>query len=89
MQWDHLVNAYEGHRYLPGANTEGRESRHFVFVREFASVVSLLQDKATALIEISDSVDRTVEELGQCPFTSDDFSALLNKIQKIVRRGST
>jgi dynein heavy chain 1 len=38
MQWDHLVNAYEGHRYLPGGSVDGRESRHFVFVREFASV---------------------------------------------------
>lgn len=43
MQWDHLVNAYEGHRFLPGSVTEGKENRHFLFVREFASVISLLQ----------------------------------------------
>lgn len=43
MQWDHLVNAYDGHRFLPGGTPDARESRHFVFVREFASVVSLLQ----------------------------------------------
>jgi dynein heavy chain 1 len=43
MQWDHLVNAYDGHRFVPGGAPDGRESRHFVFVREFASVISLLQ----------------------------------------------
>jgi len=46
-QWDHLVNAFEGHRYLPGGAADGRESRHFLFVREFASVVSLLQVRNT------------------------------------------
>jgi dynein heavy chain 1 len=76
MQWDHLVNAYDGHRYLPGAATDGRESRHVVFVREFASVVSLLQDKATALID----------ELGTCDFTTETFSRLLGQIQKTVSR---
>ena len=43
MQWDHLVNVYDGHRFLPGGAADGRENRHFLFVREFASVVSLLQ----------------------------------------------
>jgi dynein heavy chain 1 len=46
MDWDHLVNAFEGNRFLPGGATDGRESRHFAFVREFASVVSLLQVRA-------------------------------------------
>ena len=85
MQWDHLVHAYEGHRFLPGTS-DGRESRHFAFVREFASVVSLLQDKATTLIEISNDIHRIVEELGQCEFAQDAFSNLLSQIQKTVSR---
>jgi dynein heavy chain 1 len=89
MQWDHLVNAYDGHRYLPGAATDGRESRHFVFVREFASVVSLLQDKATALIEISTDISRIIDELGTCEFTHETFSRLLGQIQKTVSRDCT
>lgn len=83
MQWDHLVHAYEGHRFLPGA-ADGRESRHFAFVREFASVVSLLQDKTAALIEISADISRNVEELSKCDFDSDSFSKLLGQIQKTV-----
>jgi dynein heavy chain 1 len=84
MQWDHLVNAYEGHRLLPGNVTEGRENRHFLFVREFASVISLLQDKATALIEISDEINRSVDELQTCDFDSASFTKLLSQIQKVI-----
>lgn len=84
MQWDHLVNAYEGHRFLPGSVTDSRESRHFLFVREFASVVSLLQDKANALIEIYTDINRILEELAVCKYTPDTFSSLLGQIQKII-----
>ncbi|KAK4688349.1 dynein cytoplasmic 1 heavy chain, partial [Tremellales sp. Uapishka_1] len=84
MQWDHLVNAYDGHRFLPGGTPDARESRHFIFVREFASVVSLLQDKATALIEISTDISRIVEDLGTCDHTSNAFSSLLGQVQKTV-----
>ena len=84
MQWDHLINAYEGHRLLPGNVTEGRESRHFMFIREFASVVSLLQDKATAVIEITGDIARILEELSTCNFTTATFTGLLSQIQKTI-----
>ena len=53
MQWDHLVNAFEGHRYQAAGAADGRENRHLNFVREFASVVSLLQVRENALISIN------------------------------------
>lgn len=84
MQWDHLVNAYESQRFLPGS--DGRESRHFVYVREFASVVSLLQDKAAALLDISHDVSRVVEELGTCQYQTETFAGLLGQVQKTVSR---
>jgi dynein heavy chain 1 len=74
MQWDHLVNAYDGRG----------ESRHFVFVREFASTVSLLQDKTAALIDTLADIDKAVAELATCEYSSDAFSTLLGQIQKIV-----
>jgi hypothetical protein len=43
LRWDFFVNAYDTHRYLPAAGLDGRENRHIAFVREFASVVSVLQ----------------------------------------------
>lgn len=86
MHWDHLINAYDGHRLLSGG--DARESRHFVFVREFASVTSLFQDKAAAVIEIGHSIANLVEHLKTCPFTTDAFTDLLAQIQKTVRLSS-
>lgn len=84
MQWDHLINAYEGHRLLPGTVTEGRENRHFLFVRELASVISLLQDKAAASIEITGDITRVVDELATCDFEAPIFTGLLTQIQKKI-----
>ena len=42
IRWDHFVNSYDSaSRYVPSA--DGRDTRHIQFVREFASVVSVLQ----------------------------------------------
>ena len=40
IRWDHFVNQYDTTRY---AGPDGRDTRHIQFVREFASVVSVLQ----------------------------------------------
>lgn len=41
IRWDHLMNQYETSRYVSGA--DARDNRNVQFVREFASVVSILQ----------------------------------------------
>ena len=41
IKWDYFVNQYDAARYVPSA--DGRDNRHIQFVREFASVVSILQ----------------------------------------------
>ncbi|ORX39193.1 dynein heavy chain, N-terminal region 1-domain-containing protein [Kockovaella imperatae] len=69
MQWDYLTHG-------------GGESRHFLFVREFASSVSLLQDKTMALIEISAEISSTIQELETCGHEA--FPAHLNSIQKTI-----
>ena len=40
IRWDHFVNQYDTTRY---SGADGRDTRHIQFVREFASVVSVLQ----------------------------------------------
>ena len=40
IRWDHFVS-FDGSRYIP--SPEARDNRHIQFVREFASVVSVLQ----------------------------------------------
>ena len=41
IRWDYFVNQFDTARYVPTA--DGRDNRHVQFVREFASVVSVLQ----------------------------------------------
>lgn len=41
IKWDHFVSQYDAARYVPAS--DGRDQRHIQFVREFASVVSVLQ----------------------------------------------
>lgn len=41
IRWDYFVNQYDTSRFASGA--DARDNRHIQFVREFASVVSVLQ----------------------------------------------
>jgi len=41
IRWDHFVGQYDAARYVTTA--DARDNRHIQFVREFASVVSVLQ----------------------------------------------
>ncbi|KAF9519887.1 hypothetical protein BS47DRAFT_1370608 [Hydnum rufescens UP504] len=81
VRWDFFVNAFDTHRYLPAAGLEGRENRNLAFVREFAGVVSVFQDKTNSLIDSYKEINRVVEELSTCPFTTQAFAELIAKIQ--------
>jgi hypothetical protein len=41
IRWDYFVNQYDAARYVSSA--DGRDDRRVQFVREFASIVSVLQ----------------------------------------------
>lgn len=41
IRWDYFVNQYDRAGYVSGS--DGRDNRHIQFVREFASVISVLQ----------------------------------------------
>ncbi|KAG8800414.1 hypothetical protein FRC16_002934 [Serendipita sp. 398] len=86
LRWDYFVNAYDTHRYLPAAGLDGRENRHISFVREFASVVSILQDKTNSLVNSYKEINRVVEDLSTCPYNHDAFAELIGKIQAAVDR---
>jgi len=44
--WEHFVSQYDAARFV---SSDGRDTRHIQFVREFASVVSVLQVCAQVL----------------------------------------
>ncbi|THH27962.1 hypothetical protein EUX98_g6222 [Antrodiella citrinella] len=85
IRWDHFVNTFDSTtRYVPSA--DGRDTRHIQFVREFASVVSVLQDKTNNVIDLFKDIIRAVDELSTCSYTTEAFSDLLGKIQAAIDR---
>ncbi|KAF9235737.1 dynein heavy chain, N-terminal region 1-domain-containing protein [Melanogaster broomeanus] len=84
IRWDYFVNQYDTARFVSGA--DGRDNRHIQFVREFASIVSVLQDKTNSVIDLYRDILRAVEDLATCPYTHEAFSELLSKIQAAIDR---
>ena len=81
-RWEHFVS-----NFITSAALDGRESRHGVFVREFASVVTVFQDRCSALVHMHDEIMGVLEELAICPYNRGAFAALLDQVQKTVCRG--
>ncbi|EIM91855.1 cytoplasmic dynein heavy chain 1 [Stereum hirsutum FP-91666 SS1] len=84
IKWDHFVSQYDAARYVPAS--DGRDQRHIQFVREFASVVSVLQDKTNNVIDLYKDILRAVEDLSTCSYQSEVFSELLGRIQAAIDR---
>jgi hypothetical protein len=82
MRWDYFVNQYNTARYV--SSVDGRDNRHIQFVREFASVISILQDKTNSVIDLYKDILLAVEDLATCPYTNEAFSELLIEIQAAV-----
>jgi dynein heavy chain 1 len=82
IRWDYFVNQYDAARYVCSA--DGRDNQHIRFVREFASVVSILQDKTNGVIDLHNDVLRAVEVVATCQYTSKAFLEPLGKIQAAV-----
>ena len=80
--WDYFVNQYDAARYV--SSVGGRDNRHIQFVCEFASILSIFQDKTNSVIDLYKDLLRAVEDLATCPYTSETFSELLVKIQAAV-----
>ena len=80
LRWEWLVSTY-----LPSSTAiEGREGKHDAFVREFASVVAVFQDRTDALIEMNRDIEQTLDELASGDYVPEAFSKLLARIQETV-----
>ncbi|KAJ7366479.1 dynein heavy chain, N-terminal region 1-domain-containing protein [Mycena albidolilacea] len=85
IKWDYFVNQYDSTvRYVSSA--DGRDNRHIQFVREFASVISVLQDKTNNVIDLYKDILRAVEDLATCSYTTEAFTELLGKVQSAIDR---
>lgn len=56
-----------------------------MFVREFANVVSVFQDKVDSLISYYEDINKGIEEMKSCPYQVNRFEDILSKIQKLVK----
>lgn len=88
LRWEHFANTYGSvSTYInPGTFADARENRHIMFVREFASVVSIFQDKVDSLISIYDDIMKLIDELPVCAFIHSTFSSIILRIQKLIDR---
>lgn len=82
LRWDHFVNPYDVPRFP--TSSDARDNRHVQFVRDFASVVSVLQDKTNSVIDLYRDILRAVEDLATCSYAAEPFSELLGRIQTAV-----
>ncbi|KAI8852562.1 dynein heavy chain and region D6 of dynein motor-domain-containing protein [Chytridium lagenaria] len=88
LRWDYFVNTYDSRPFSSQTNLSEsyRENRHVVFVREFASIVSVFQDKVNSAISIYDEIKLSIEELKICVFSREKFQDTLDKIQRSIDR---
>ncbi|KAF9265453.1 dynein heavy chain [Marasmius fiardii PR-910] len=85
IKWDHFISQYDSTasaRY----DTSSRNDRHIQFVREFASVVSVLQDKTNNVIDLYKEILRAVEDLAVCEYRHEVFAEVLGKVQANIDR---
>ncbi|KAF3061368.1 Dynein heavy chain, cytoplasmic [Daldinia childiae] len=91
LKWETFVNTWESYQKPTLANgtldhTVGRggETKHVLFVREFAAAASLLQAKTATLATIHLNVQKALTELATCPYEASEFESRLQVIQAAV-----
>ncbi|KAJ4294876.1 dynein heavy chain [Collariella sp. IMI 366227] len=90
LKWESFVNTYEVHFKNYTANggldnfAKNSESKHVMFIREFAAAVSLLQAKTITLANIHATVQKALTELEKCPYELSEFESRLETIQSAV-----
>ncbi|KNE70419.1 hypothetical protein AMAG_14553, partial [Allomyces macrogynus ATCC 38327] len=61
-----------------------QDSKHVLFVRELATIVSLFQDKVHNIIRVMGEIQAKVRELETCAYAFATFEAVLGQIQAHV-----
>jgi dynein heavy chain 1 len=92
LRWESFINAYELHFNKPAFPhtarldypSKGNESKHVIFIREFAAAVSLLQSQTIKLSAIHANIQKALQELDTCPYEHTAFEARLKTIQEGV-----
>ena len=62
------------------------EDGSITFFREFASVIAILQEKTTVVIEVDEQVGGLLQQLASCPYDNDTLTKIMSTLQEIVGR---
>jgi dynein heavy chain 1, cytosolic len=95
LRWESFVNSHEifyadqrqPRQLLAGGADLGlknAESKHALFIRNFASAVSSLQNKTVSLTHIHTTVEQSLKDLGTCAYDAAAFQVHLDTIQGSV-----
>ena len=96
LRWESFINSHElfytdqrqARPMLPGGSdfslAKNTESKHGMFIRGFASAVSVLQSKAVALSYTYATVEQALKDLGTCAYDAAAFQSHLDTIQAAV-----
>lgn len=60
------------------------EDGSITFFREFASVIAILQEKTTVVIEVDEQISGLLQELVTCPYENDVLTRIMSTLQQIV-----
>ncbi|EEY14801.1 dynein heavy chain [Verticillium alfalfae VaMs.102] len=95
LRWESFVNTHElffsgkNSSILPAGTEYGlagrsAESKHSLFIREFAAAASLMQSKTAFLTSIHVTIEDALSQLSTCPYEPYAFQSRLETIQKAV-----
>lgn len=86
LRWDYFVNTFDTLDTTSSMDKNNSSSinRHVVFVRDFASTVSIFQDKVNGVLGIYEEINAYLSELRTCAFSKEKFDPIINSIQKSV-----
>lgn len=94
LKWESFVYSYDvpvkpisflshGSTARSAGSSRG-DSKHVQFIRDFATGASMLQSKTSALEEINDMVQKAMNDLQTCAYSTTSFIELLDIIQRAV-----
>ncbi|KAJ1982313.1 dynein heavy chain [Dimargaris xerosporica] len=96
FRWDYFVNSFDpqahgsaGMGFASYTSTrlgtlDVGENEHVGFVREFAQVVGLFQEKMDTLIAIYGDILCTIQDIASCPYTREALAGGIVQIQKLI-----
>ncbi len=84
IRWEHFVNSFDRPYTAYSTLDSAQSGKPALYVREFASVVSVFQDRTDSLVEMDSDLSNIIADLATCPYTTEAFSDRLQNIQKTI-----